>query len=228
VSRTYDNDFRIAMQSVNSTNTVSFGYDADSLLTGSGALTVTRDPQTGLVTGTTLGQVADATAYSDFGEPLTYSASVNGTPVYSVQYAHDLLGRITEKIETVGGATHTYDYAYDLAGRLTDVTTDGTASAHYDFDANSNRIGGFNQLCSSISNAVIDAQDRLSTIDPRLLPTPTPPTASYSRKPTRTARRRTRTMSWGTSPRSRCRAERRSNTRSMARTAGLARKSTAR
>jgi hypothetical protein len=56
---------------------VSFGYDADSLLTGSGALSVTRDPQTGLATRTTLGQVTDATTYNDFGEPLTYSASVN-------------------------------------------------------------------------------------------------------------------------------------------------------
>jgi YD repeat-containing protein len=165
VSRTYDNDFRVATQSVNSANPVGFGYDADSLLTGSGALTVTRDPHTGLATGTTLGQVTDATTYNDFGEPLTYTASVSGTPVYTAQYAHDLLGRITEKTETVGGTTHTYDYAYDPAGRLTDVTTDSVPAAHYDYDANSNRVAGFNQLCNTISNAVIDAQDRLSTID---------------------------------------------------------------
>jgi RHS repeat-associated protein len=160
VSRTYDNDFRIATQSVNSANTVSFGYDGDSLLTGSGDLSVTRDPQSGLVTGTALGLATDATTYNDFGEPLTYAASYNGTQLYAVQYSHDLLGRITEKTETIGGPTHVYDYTYDSAGRLTDVTTDSVPTAHYDYDANSNRTGGFT-AAGTITNTQYDDQDRL-------------------------------------------------------------------
>ncbi len=82
-----------------------------------------------------------------------------------MQYTHDDLGRIREKTETIGGSTHVYDYTYDPAGRLTDVTTDSVPTAHYDYDTNSNRIGGFNQLCPSISSVGIDAQDRLATID---------------------------------------------------------------
>jgi RHS repeat-associated protein len=169
VSRTYDTDFRVATQSVNSASTMSFGYDGDSLLTGSGALSVTRDPQNGLVTGTTLGQVTDATTHNDFGEPLTYSASFDGTSIYAVQYAHDLLGRITEKTETIGGLTHVYDYAYDLAGRLTDVTTDSVPTGHYDYDANSNRVGGFT-AAGAITSTQYDDQDRLLAFNLGLSP----------------------------------------------------------
>jgi YD repeat-containing protein len=207
---------------------VSFGYDGDSLLTGSGTLSVTRDPQTGLATGTTLGQVTDATTYNDFGEPLTYSASFNGTQLYAVQHAHDLLGRITEKTETIGGTSHVYAYTYDLAGRLTDVMTDASLTVHYDYDANSNRVGGFNQLCTPISNARIDDQDRLSAIDCGLS------TAFYSYTGngelfTKTDGNGTTTYTYdvlATSPPSPCQTGRRSNTSSTGRTGGLARRST--
>jgi len=161
VSRTYDNDFRVTSQSVNSANTVSFNYDADSLLTGTGALTVTRDPQTGLITGTTLGVVTDSSGYSNFAELSSYSASVDGSPVFDVQYTRDALGRITEKTETVQGTSHTYAYNYDLAGRLTDVMIDANATAQYAYDTNSNRIGGFTP--SGAISATYDDQDRLLT-----------------------------------------------------------------
>lgn len=63
VSRNYDNNFRITSQSVNGANTITFGYDNDSLLTSAGSLTITRSPQHGLITGTTLGVVADTRSY---------------------------------------------------------------------------------------------------------------------------------------------------------------------
>ena len=68
VSRDYDNNFRITSQSVNGGNTISFGYDTDSLLTSAGAETITRSSQHGLITGTTLGSVTDTRSYSTFGE----------------------------------------------------------------------------------------------------------------------------------------------------------------
>ncbi len=42
------------------------------------------------------------------------------------------------------------DYGYDTAGRLATVTRDGALTATYEFDANSNRLGG-----------TYDSQDRL-------------------------------------------------------------------
>ena len=50
VSRTYDDDLRVATTSVNGTQSVAFQYDNDSLLTQAGALQLTRHAQTGLVT----------------------------------------------------------------------------------------------------------------------------------------------------------------------------------
>jgi YD repeat-containing protein len=63
VTRTYDTDFRVATESVNGGNSVTFQYDPDSLLTGAGALTLTRHAQHGLLTGTTLGNVTDTYTY---------------------------------------------------------------------------------------------------------------------------------------------------------------------
>jgi YD repeat-containing protein len=60
VSRNYDNNFRITSQSVNGANTISFGYDNDSLLTSAGSLTISRSAQNGLITGTTLSTVPSA------------------------------------------------------------------------------------------------------------------------------------------------------------------------
>src|SRR5947208_5031811 len=68
VNRTYDANFRITAQSVNGANTISFGYDNDSLLTSAGSLTITRSAQNGLITGTTLGAITDRRSDSTFGE----------------------------------------------------------------------------------------------------------------------------------------------------------------
>src|SRR5262249_28339393 len=70
---------RTASLSVNGGSPIPFGYDADGLLTRAGDLTLTRDPQNGLLTGTTLGSVTDTVTYDGFGEPTRYRASQGGT-----------------------------------------------------------------------------------------------------------------------------------------------------
>ena len=52
VARTFDNDFRVTSHSVDGANPVTIQYDADSLTTRVGALSLTRSPQTGFVTAT--------------------------------------------------------------------------------------------------------------------------------------------------------------------------------
>lgn len=159
VSRTYDSDTRVTSESVNGGSTITFQYDPDNLPVQSGALSLTRDPQHGLVTGTTLGNVTDTWSYNGFGEVVGYRAAASGTDVYTVQYSRDQLGRITQKIETLGGVTVTYDYTYDLAGRLSEVRRNGALVATYTYDNNSNRL-----TVTGPSGTVIgtyDAQDRL-------------------------------------------------------------------
>lgn len=152
VSRTYDNDFRITSRSVNGANTISFGYDTDSLLTSAGSETLTYDSANGLLTGTTLGVVGDAFTYNGFGEISSYGADVSGIPVFETSFVRDKLGRIVEKTETVNGVQHVFEYAYDTAGRLVEVKKDSVVTATYSYDANGNRLN---------NGATYDDQDRL-------------------------------------------------------------------
>ena len=75
VTRTYDNDFRVASLSVNGSNPVAVQYDADGLPIQVGDLSLTRDAQTGLITATALGAITDAVSYDGFGAPASYTAS---------------------------------------------------------------------------------------------------------------------------------------------------------
>lgn len=104
--------------------------------------------------------VGETLAYDPMGELSSQSAAIGGTPVYEVTYGRDASGRITSKSETILGTTKLYEYGYDERGRLADVSTNGQATAHYDYDANGNRIGGFN-LHGAIA-ASYDEQDRLT------------------------------------------------------------------
>jgi RHS repeat-associated protein len=159
VGRTYDANLRVTERTVNGGSAVSFVYDQDGLLTGAGELTITRDPSNGLVIGTTLGQVTTSRVYNEFGEMVQDSAAFAGGEIYRVAYSRDRLGRITEKAETIGGATATWGYGYDLAGRLASVTLDGSPYSSYTYDTNGNRLtyaGPFGSAAGTY-----DDQDRL-------------------------------------------------------------------
>ncbi len=161
VSFGYDSNFRVGSQSINSANALMLGFDADSLLKQAGSLMVSRDPQNGRLTGTTLGSVTDTYGYDGNGLFASYVASYSGNAVYSESVIRDAVGRITQKTETIGGATHVFVYGFDPAGRLTDVTEDGAAVSHYGYDADDNRTT-FTGPGGTV-NPTYDAQDRLLT-----------------------------------------------------------------
>ena len=160
VTRTYDNNFRTATLSLSGTPAIPFSYDNDGLLVGAGDLKLTRDVRNGLLTGTTIGNATDQWTYNGFGEPIDYTAAYSGSTIFRQQYARDKLGRITQKIETVGGRTTTYDYSYDLAGRLESVIQNGALAATYAYDSNGNRLS-VTRSSGTISGSY-DAQDRLT------------------------------------------------------------------
>ena len=60
VAWTHDSAFRIVGETVNGGSGVALGYEADDLLVQAGDLTLTRDPESGRLTGTTAGVVTDA------------------------------------------------------------------------------------------------------------------------------------------------------------------------
>ncbi len=152
----YDNDFRVVAE-----NGTSFVYDADGLLVQAGALTLSRDPANGLVTGTALGSVSELFTYNGFGEVTAASAAYSGSPLTSFSYTRDAAGRITTVNESVAGLARTIEYGYDTAGRLTSATYNGTVAVSYTYDANSNRL---THTSGSVTDtATYDADDRMLT-----------------------------------------------------------------
>lgn len=136
---TFSNDFRLSSESINGANTVNYAYDLDCLVTQAGALSASRSPQNGLLTGTSLGAVSETLAYNQFGEVLTHSAAYNGTTLLLHSDTRDNAGRISQRVEALSGITHTVVYTYDVTQRLTDVARDGLLVAHYDYSPNGNR-----------------------------------------------------------------------------------------
>src|SRR5262249_20636031 len=159
VSRTYNNNFWVASQSVNGANTITFQHDNDGLLTGAGSLTISRRSSDGLITGTTLGVATDSRTYNNFGELVGYTASAKGTTVYSFEFTRDADGRITNNTEAIGTA-NSYVYSYDAAGRLASATKN-SATNTYSYDSNSNRLSATTP--SGTTKGTYDAQDRLLT-----------------------------------------------------------------
>jgi RHS repeat-associated protein len=162
---TYDTDFRIATESVNSGPAVAFGYNADGLLIQAGGLSVVRSAQTGLVQSTALGIVSDSYTRNALGEATAYTAQANATALYTVNVVRDASGRITQRQETIEGVASTFDYAYDLRGRLMAVTRNSVVAESYAYDANGNRT---NATVAGVARAAThDAQDRLIGDGPR-------------------------------------------------------------
>jgi RHS repeat-associated protein len=164
VGRSYDNNFRPVGETIGTSGAVavSYGYDADGLLTsaqaGSGSMSLTRSATNGFLTATQLGTVADSFTYDQYGELTGYSAAA-GSPLYSYTNTFDALGRVTARSETIGGTTTQFAYQYDLAGRLTAVSMNGMRVSEYRYDADSNRTLG--ATASGVSRGRYDKQDRM-------------------------------------------------------------------
>ncbi len=164
VSRTFDDDFRLSSISVNDDPATAFKYDADGSLIQSGELKMERDPATGFLKSTQLGNVSTTHEYSNFGERKRFVAQVNGKDLMAVEYERDAIGRILKKTETIEGVTDVYTYEYDLAGRLKTATKNGDLVGQYEYDSNGNRTKYEGQLGTRAGS--YDAQDRIQSYGP--------------------------------------------------------------
>src|SRR5690606_39206970 len=107
--------------------------------------------------------------YNTYGELASYTASSNGSPLYtavydSTTYPRDPLGRIVRKTETIGAVTTTHDYEYDAPGRLWKVRRNGTLVATYEYDDNGNRTSFTDP--GDTWTTTVDEQDRLLQYGP--------------------------------------------------------------
>ncbi|NJN17674.1 MAG: hypothetical protein HC822_16060 [Oscillochloris sp.] len=160
VDYAYTDNFDLSSLRVNGANPITYSYDNDRLPTQVGALALDRLASSGRISGTTLAQVSDSFSYNPFGEPNTYTARSGGTSLYNVTYTRDNLGRITQRVETIGGATATYVYRYDQIGRLSEVTRNGAVVEQYSYAANGNRTAA--SVAGVSSSASANNQDQLT------------------------------------------------------------------
>jgi RHS repeat-associated protein len=159
MNATHNADFQLTGVSVNGGPSVGFTYDRDGQLITAGALTISRSPSTGFITGTTLDAIVDGQVYTPYGQLAVQAASASGNALFNLSYTRDSIGRITESMQTVGGATTTRAYTYDPAGRLTEVRENAALMAIYEYDANGNRLRATRP--SGVELGTYDAQDRL-------------------------------------------------------------------
>jgi RHS repeat-associated protein len=158
----YDPDLRRSSIAPAGGTALNLAYDADSLLTAVGALQLPRDPASGRLASRELGGVTETVGYDSFGDIATVSSSFGAASLYALDVStRDPLGRISLKVETIDGITHTSSYAYTPRGELRSVLVDGAISTSFTFDADGNRLTRTSS--ARTVHATYDAQDRLLT-----------------------------------------------------------------
>ena len=161
VSRTYDSLGREASIAVNESAPWAKTYDADGLILTHGAFTISREPETGLITGTSLGNCTDTRTYNQYDELLTLESSYDGTRVYRLDITRDKIGRVVSKQETVQGLSTPMAYTYNATGQLIQETRGGL-TINYTYDANGNRLTR-TEVGGTAETATYNAGDQLLT-----------------------------------------------------------------
>jgi len=162
VSRTFNPQFQESTQTVGSTSAVTFLHDVDGLLTGAGPLEIHRNTQNGLVDSTQVSNVISGQDYDSLGNVmnLRYRMS-DGSILFQQSFTRDVIGRITQIVESAFGTNRTYGYRYDAAGRLYGATLNSDTIAVYGYDADGNRTSFRNPQTGDTASATYDEQDRM-------------------------------------------------------------------
>ncbi len=158
----YDNFFRTNHITYPGAD-LSLNYDRDGLLAGVGTMSLTRNPENGLVVKIKDDAYTVDFARNSYGE-LSAKTVTSGSILYDVSYTRDDLGRISQIDETIGTDSHLRTYAYDSVGRLISVKQDGNTIESYDYDVAGNRTSITNTLTgqdSAPGDLVYDADNKM-------------------------------------------------------------------
>ncbi|MBE0367038.1 Lcl domain-containing protein [Pseudoalteromonas aurantia] len=148
---------------INADECIEYKYDADGLLTQSGAISLTRaSDKGGAITHSTLAGLSHALTYNQYGQVSAQHFEHDATTLYSSDLQFDTVGRVTHKAQQVLGVDEVVLYEYDDVGRLAQVTL-GEDVTRYDYDSNGNRLSVEHVSAAGTQNraARYDAQDRL-------------------------------------------------------------------
>jgi RHS repeat-associated protein len=143
LSYSYNNDFNIDTFAYAGGDPVLYTYDDDGLLTGAGPYTISRNAGNGLPEAVYNGTLVISRTFNGYAEKDSQTLSV-GCTTYAWNLKYDNSGRITDKVESIGGTTENSVYTYDLMGRLLSVTRDGILTEEYAYGENGARISEMN------------------------------------------------------------------------------------
>jgi RHS repeat-associated protein len=138
VDYSYNNNFWLTSMSIQG---VVMDYvsnsngQLESAAVGSDALTLSHNTQNGQLEGTYIGSVSDAWTYTNFSEPMTYTARYFSAPMFEASYGRDSNSRINSLTEN-GVAT---TIVYDAVGRVDTLTRGAQVIADFGYDVNGNR-----------------------------------------------------------------------------------------
>jgi RHS repeat-associated protein len=108
-----------------------------------------------------LGLVTTDESYSTLDELAALGAAAGSSRLYGASYTRDRLGRVITANDTVMGEASALQYQYDSNGRLISVSSNGTVSASYEYDASGNRTRLTEP--SGVLTGAYDARDQLTS-----------------------------------------------------------------
>ncbi len=161
VALSLDPNGRPVASRVNAAAGDTWTYDAAGNLTGINGLAISRDPTSGLVTGSSLGVVGTSTSSNELAQLVQSAATVSGTSVLDVGYTRNSLGRISSITEKTPTGTTTTAYTYDGSDRLASVTVNGQLVERDSYDAAGNRTS--TTTPAGTVGATYDTRNRLET-----------------------------------------------------------------
>ncbi len=156
ISFNYDTNFWVRSTKINASNHVLYDYDKDGLMTNAHEEILTYHPQNGLLQTSTIGNVSEIFAYTDFGEIDTVTIKNGAETIYISNFERNNQGMITDLIED--GVTQTF--TYDDIGQLKTSTTPSSTNT-YTWDDNGNRLSVDKN--GTVITATFDDQDRMKT-----------------------------------------------------------------
>ena len=144
IAYTWNNDFNLTGTTYAGVTT-AYTYDDDSLLTGAGNFTVTRNALNDFVETVSDGTLIASMGYNGYGEKESHTDTISGQAQNNWSLTRDDTGKITGKTHMVNGVLSNYTYGYDAMGRLLTVTKDGVLSEEYQYNTTGTRVYEMNQ-----------------------------------------------------------------------------------
>jgi len=190
----YDQNFWLVSEKLDkltgattTTTTVTYDHDSDGIVkcaslglcTDAKALTIIPWDYSARPKTIKQDAITEDRVFNTQSEPKTQVVKKSGAALMSINYEptvatpRDAFGRVTDREETINGATKSFHYSYDDFGRLYEVRscasaapcTSGEVVGHYVYDDNGNRASGtsWKNAAGQLAQGTFqyDAQDRL-------------------------------------------------------------------